>query len=167
MASISHTAIERGPLIKGRKRAPFSPRHDDSLPLMRASVQETLQSESSCIQVPHVDFHGDSATCNRGFQGNCRHLLLHTTSSARANHHPRDETTEPKNANAETGQHLFFFFPCSDTTAALHFFCQKARDAPFFECKICKMLGKHLPRSPLSCMQETLRNRRRHGSIGI
>ena len=83
----------------------------------------------------------------RGFQGNCRHLLLHTTSSARANHHPRDETTEPKNANAETGQHLFFF-PSSDTTAALHFFFVKRRVAPFFECKICKMLGKHLPCSP-------------------
>ena len=65
----------------------------------------------------------------------------------RANHHPRDETTEPKNANAETGQHLFFF-PSSDTTAALHFFFVKRQDAPFFECMICKMLGKHLPRLP-------------------
>ena len=45
----------------------------------------------------------------------------------RANHHPRDETTEPKNANAETGQHLFFF-PSSDTTAALHFFFVKRQE---------------------------------------
>ena len=47
-----------------------------------------------------------------------------TTYMPRANH-PRDETTEPKNANAETGQHLFFF--PSDTTAALHFFLSKGK----------------------------------------
>ena len=137
---LSYCNRERPP-HKREKKGPFQPPTAMTIPFpsCERACKETLPG-SSCIQVPHVDFHGDSATCNRGFQGNCRHLLLHTTSSARANHHPRDETTEPKNANAETGQHLFFF-PCSDTTAALHFFLSKGELLRFSNARYARCLA--------------------------